>query len=79
MRTTINLDDRLLEEIKRIGVERRVSVSTVVNEALKQALFTAKPAAQPETEPPLKTFQGDGLQPGVDLCDSAGLIERMES
>jgi hypothetical protein len=26
----------------------------------------------------LRTFRGRGLQPGVDLDDSAGLLDRME-
>lgn len=77
MRTTLSIEDGLLEEAKIRARERKTTVGAVVNEALRLGLLrgnekiTAVPA-------PLKTFCGNGVQAGVDLHHSAGLLEVME-
>ncbi|MCH2156496.1 MAG: hypothetical protein MK080_10880 [Opitutales bacterium] len=79
MRTTVNIEDSLLEEIKKVGLHRKVSISTVINDTLKQGLYASDSTSKPTAEKPLKTFMGDGLQPGVDLNDGASLLDLMES
>jgi hypothetical protein len=46
MRTTLIIDDALLREAKHRAAERDMSVSEVVNEALREA-FRASPEARP--------------------------------
>jgi Arc/MetJ family transcription regulator len=76
MRTTIRLDDDLLTRAKRAAVERKTTLTAVIEDALRRAL-AARPtrAAAPLALP---TFRGDGLQPGVDLDDSAALLDLMD-
>ena len=78
MRTTIAIEDSLLEKVKRISRERGCSLREVVEDALRAA--TAKGAErQAARAQPLKTFRGSGLHPGIDLTSSSALLEAMES
>ncbi|HZO50506.1 MAG TPA: CopG family transcriptional regulator [Gaiellaceae bacterium] len=75
MRTTIRLDDDLLTRAKRAAVERGTTLTAVIEDALRRALA---PAARAKARQELPTFRGDGLQPGVDLDDSASLLDAMD-
>jgi len=74
MRTTIRLDDQLLVQAKRRAVETGTTLTAVIEDALRRAL-REPPIGAPV--PPLPTVAGP-LRPGVDLDDSAGLLELME-
>jgi len=47
MRTTLILDDALLRQARRRAVERNLTVSDIVNEALRDSLGRPAPAAPP--------------------------------
>jgi hypothetical protein len=51
MRTTLVLDDELLRRAKYRAAERNLTVSDVVNQALRAALSEPAPTAQPFTMP----------------------------
>jgi hypothetical protein len=75
MRTTIRLDDQLLTAAKRRAVETGSTLTAVIEGALRREL-----AEQPvgRSDPaPLPTVKGP-LRPGVDLDDTAGLLEVMQ-
>ncbi len=78
MRTTVRLDERLLREAKAVAVEERRTLTAVIDDALRQ--FLARKAASGRTRPKVEliTFGEGGLRPGVDLDDTAALIELME-
>ena len=76
MRTTIHLPDDLLAQAKRAALESGTTLTAVIEEALRERLARR---GNPVTAPvELTTFGGLGLQPGVDLDDSAALLELME-
>jgi len=76
MRTTIRLDDDLLRRAKREALERGTTLTAVIEDALRRALA---PTGSGRREPfRLQTFLGDGVQPGVDLDDSAALLDLMD-
>jgi hypothetical protein len=77
MRTTLTIQDALLRKAKQVSLERNLSVGEVVEEALRLTLG-AQAKGRPAQRRKLKTFRGDGLQPGVDLASSAALLEVME-
>jgi hypothetical protein len=77
MRTTIRLDTVLLSEIKKIAADERRSLTSVIDESLRESL--ARRRDSPKRAPvKLPRFRGGGVLPGVDLDDSADLLERME-
>lgn len=77
MRTTVRLDDELLAEVKKLAASRGMTLTAVLDEALREML-ARRSREGPAVAPRLPTFAGRGLQPGVDLDDSAALLELME-
>ena len=76
MRTTINLDDVLLAEAKQVAARTGRSLSAVVEDALRESLHRRHQSALRAVE--LPTFGEGGVRPGVDLDDSAALLDVME-
>jgi len=78
MRTTIRIDSELLAEAKKLAAESRKSLTAVIEDGLREILSRKKHKGQIK---PLKltTLKGKGVQPGVDLDDSAALLDLMES
>lgn len=76
MRTTVDLPDDLLAEAKKRAAHEGRSLSDVVGDAVRSSFSHTAAAERKPAE--LPTFDGGGLQPGVDLDDSAALLELME-
>jgi Arc/MetJ family transcription regulator len=77
MRTTIQLDDQLLTEAKGWAAQSGRTLKAVIEDALREAL-ARRNAPQFSARVHLKTFRGQGVLPGVDLDDSASLLDLME-
>jgi hypothetical protein len=77
MRTTLSIHEPLLRQAKEISLQRNISVSQVVEEAMQSA-FGKKATKSRGSALRFKTFCGDGLQPGVDLSSSSALLDLME-
>ncbi len=83
MRTTIRLEDALLAEVKALAARSGRTLTKVIEDALREALARRPPTnGAGRSHVTLSTDDGDGrgggLQPGVDLDDSAALLELME-
>lgn len=72
VRTTISLPDPLFENAKRLAAERRITVSALVEDALRQ-LSSRKPAS---SAPPfrLHTVRGKLVNPNLDLHRTSALV-----
>ena len=77
MRTTIKIDDDLLAAAKARAVASGRTLNAVVEDALREAIARRTAGGQPRRID-LPTFGGSRLLPGVDLDDSAALLEHME-
>ncbi len=77
MRTTIRLDDDLLAEVKLLAARSGTSMTAVIEEALRETLARRREAGERD-QVRLTTVPGRGLQPGVDLDDTAALLALME-
>ncbi|GJM40872.1 MAG: antitoxin VapB31 [Ardenticatenaceae bacterium] len=77
MRTTIRIDDQLLTRTKKYAAERGQSLTAVIEDALRETL-ARQDQKQERTPVELPVVEGEGMQPGVDLDDSAALLELME-
>ena len=78
MRTTIRIDEQLLKEAKQLAARRGKSLTSIIEDALRESLARQHEAGQRERVR-LVTFSGKGLLPGVDLDDSAALLDLLES
>jgi len=78
MRTTIRLDDQLLIEVKQLAARTDRTITAVIEDALREMLARQR---QTQNKEPVQlvTVRGHGLQPGVDLDDTASLLDLMES
>jgi hypothetical protein len=79
VRTTIRLDDRLLRDLKKHAAARGRTLTAVIEDAVRQFL-SRTPAGESRSKASsfrVITFKG-GLRPGVDLDDSAALLDVME-
>lgn len=76
MRTTIRLSDDLAAQVKQLAARKGKTFTAVVEDALRVALARERDTSHPVVE--LPTMGGSGLQPDVDLDDSASLIDLME-
>ena len=77
VRTTVRLNDAILKDAKKLALKRNISLTKLVEEALQEKLYR-RAGSSHGRRVDLVTFKGHGLQPGVDLDDSAALLEVME-
>ena len=77
MRTTIRLNDRLLRQAKRHAAGSGRTLTALVEDALRESLGRRR--RRTKAAPiRLTTVKGTGTVSGVDLDDSASLLDRME-
>ncbi len=77
IRTTVRLNDNLSRQVKRLAADEQTTFTALLEQALREMLHGRQERVGRERVP-LPTFRGQGLQPGVDLDDSAALLELME-
>jgi hypothetical protein len=78
MRTTVRLDDALLRQAKEEAAKRGGTLTSLIETGLRLTLAQSKPRqARPKISLPVSRATG-GVRPGVDLSDSAALLDLME-
>jgi len=78
VRTTLRVDDELLRRAKSYAARRGRSLTSVFEEALRRLLSEAERLDKHERiELPVSAATG-GVLPGVDLDDSAALLDVLE-
>ncbi len=77
MRTTIRMDDELLRRAKERAARTGTTLTRLIEDAVRQ-LLSRRRVSQVREPVCLPTFSGEGLQPGVDLDDTAALVELMD-
>ena len=74
MRTTIYLPDDLLADAKKLAVETRCTLTSLIEQALREKISPRTPQ-EPLTAIRLTTYGKGGPLPGVDLDDTAALMD----
>ena len=76
MRTTLNLDDDVIDKAKSVAAKRGASFRAIINEALRIGLAEVeKPASR---QPYQTTPHPMGLRPGYNLDNIQELLAQME-
>jgi hypothetical protein len=78
MRTTVRLDESLMKDAKKAAAESGRTLTAVIEDALRESLSRRR-GGGPRRRVRLPTFAGRGVLPGVDLDDTAALLDRMET
>ncbi|MGH9535074.1 MAG: ribbon-helix-helix protein, CopG family [Terriglobales bacterium] len=76
MRTTIRLDPDLLQRAKALALKRGTTLTAIVEESLRFELARARQRRERVRLP--VSEGGHGTLPGVDLDNSAALLDLME-
>ncbi len=78
MRTTVRLDEALLDQAKREASRRGETLTALIEQGLRLVLAQSR-APQRRRRVVLPTSRaGGGVLPGVDLSDSAAVLDIME-
>jgi hypothetical protein len=78
MRTTIRLEDALLDQARREARRRGETLTALIQEGLRTVLARSKPdRPRPRVKLPVFGPSG-GVMPGVDLSNSAALLDILE-
>ncbi len=77
MRTTVNIDDRLLAEAKLMAARQHRTIGSVLEEALRRLIEAEEQRPGLPADYVLHTFvpESPGLLPGVDLEDKELMAE----
>ena len=78
MRTTVRLPDDLMRQVKRLAAETDRTLTQLIEDALRATIARAHLRDAREEPFVMPTFRGDGLGRGVDLDDTASLLDLME-
>jgi plasmid stability protein len=76
MRTTLNLDDRLMAELRRRAAETDRTMTEIIEEALREAFSRLAEPGEPR-DFQWVTVHGR-VRPGVDVADRDSLLDVME-
>ncbi|MHA6694112.1 hypothetical protein [Homoserinimonas sp. A520] len=77
MRTTLSIDEALLERAKKRAAERGQTLGQYVEDAVRRDLV-APP--QEKAAPALPTFtRGTGMRPGLDPSSNRALFDALDS
>ncbi len=76
VRTTIKLPDDLLAMAKQRATSRDTTLNAVIEDALRAALLRRDP--RQGGAPPIPSHTGGRLQAGIDLDDTAALLDLMD-
>lgn len=78
MRTTVRLDEALLKRARQEAIKRQTTLTALIEQGLE--LVLRRPLKRSRNEPVVlpQCRAGGGTLPGVDLNDSASLLDRMD-
>lgn len=77
MRTTINLPDSLILEAKKAAIKDDTTLTEIIGDALREALSRRRRSAS-RKQFKIITYGQGGVLPGVDLSNSAALLDIMD-
>jgi hypothetical protein len=77
MRTTLDLDDHVMQQAKLAAQQSGATLTAFVEDALRERLARRR-TPRPVERFRVHTFKGRGLRSGVDLDNSAGLRDLMD-
>ena len=78
MRTTVRLDEGLLTRAKEEARKRGETLTSLIERGLRLAISGSHQVSRARrVSLPVSTASG-GLRPGIDLDDTAGLLDRLD-
>jgi len=75
MRTTLNLDDQLLDAARHLAIEENIPLARVIENALRECFSKPMPT---HATVRLITASGMGVKHGIDLDNGRTLLDIMD-
>ena len=79
MRTTVDISNDLMIELKRVAADTRRSLKDLIEDAIRASLAQGKTPRTGSTGQRVITFRGKGMQRGANLDSMRELLDIMES
>jgi hypothetical protein len=76
MRTTVDIDDPILKELKRLQRRERKSLGRLVSDVLVQTLAQSR---QAKSDEPSFVWIAKPMSARIDLCDKHALLDAMDA
>jgi hypothetical protein len=78
VRTTIDIQDDLLSQLKTVAAETNRSLKELVEDAIRAALALRRQGPGHIETSRLVTFRGNGVQSGLNLDSSSEVLDAMD-
>ena len=78
MRTTVDISNDLMIELKRVAADTRRSLKDLIEDAIRSSLAQRRTPRAGANGPRVLTFKGRGVQPGVNLDSTRDLLDLMD-
>ena len=79
MRTTVDISDDLMRDLKRVAADTRRSLKELIEDAIRASLAARHAPRGTQPGHQVLTFKGKGIQPGVTLDSMRDLLDIMDS
>lgn len=80
MKTTLNIDDKLLAEAKSRAAQERSTLTRLIEEGLALRLRPAEAGAKQVRPPVIPVFtRGGGLLPGIDGTSNRSMLDAADA
>jgi len=76
MKTSIEIDDYIFSEAKKLSISSKKTFGKIVEEALRNMMLKKRTGAKSKVS--LVTMKGNGLQHGIDLDNNQSLADIMD-
>jgi len=78
VRTTVDISDDLMTELKRVAADTRRSLKDLIEDAIRASLARSRAPRGGSIEQRVLTFRGRGVQRGVNLDSMRDLLDLMD-
>ena len=78
MRTTVDISDDLMRDLKRMAADTRRSMKELIEDAIRASLVVRHAQQRSPAGQQVLTFKGKGIQPGVNLDSMRDLLDIMD-
>jgi metal-responsive CopG/Arc/MetJ family transcriptional regulator len=78
MRTTVDISDDLLQDLKQVAARSRRSLKDLIEDAIRFSLSKHQTARGSQGTQHVLTFKGNGVQRGVNIDSMRELLDIMD-
>lgn len=78
MKTTLDIDDKILAEAKALAAREQTSLTRLIEEGLSLRLRPQAARTRARIDLPVSGTRGGGLYPHIDYCSNKSMLDAIE-